>query len=343
MGVDRNGRPLTLERALDRYLKSFRCDVGLYVQHLETNEAFGYNAHRQFRTASVFKIAVLVEAYRQGEAGRLDLNGRVPVTDRAARPGTGVLQHLNSIAALSIRDLAVLMIGLSDNTATELLLQTVGMERVNTTLRELGLTQTRVICPWRDCVSTPQEIARLLELIYRDQAAGPAACAAMVDILKQQQHNDRISLLLPVLPVAHKTGELPGIVNDAGIVYSSWGAYLVVCLTNGVADEALARWRIARLSRAVFDYFSLAAATPGQGRSASSACASQGWSLLVRQQWEDAVERFLWSLRFPGSAVARTLALLGIAAALTRWDAERWRRTAAARLLKRVRTKFLRR
>lgn len=290
----------------------------------------------------MFKIAVLVEVFRQGEAGRLDLNGRVPVTNEAVRRGTGVLQYLDPAVALSIRDLAVLMIVLSDNTATELLLQKVGVERVNATLRELGLTQTWVTRPLPECVSTPHEMARLLELIYRDRAAGPAACAAMADILKRQQHNDRIPLLLPALPVAHKTGELPGIRNDAGIVYSSRGPYLFVCFTSGVADEALASWKIARLSRAAFDYFSLPPMEPGRERSACAACVAQGWSLLARQQWEDAVERFLWSLRLPGGAVARMLSLLGIGAALTHSDVQRWRWTAPVRFLERFKTHFLR-
>ena len=343
VGADRHGRSLTLERALHRYVETFRCELGFYVQHLETNEAFGYNADRQFRTASVFKIAVLLEVFRQEDAGRFDLNDTVPVTSEAVRPGSGVLQYLNSVVALSIRDLAVLMIVISDNTATEVLLRKVGMEGVNATLRELGLTQTRVTPPWRECVSTPQETARLLELIYRDRAAGPAACAAMADILTRQQLNDRIPLLLPSLQVAHKTGDLPGIVNDAGIVYSSSGSYLFVCFTGGVAGEALVRWKMARLSRAVFDYFSLPAVGTGRGERAAGACLSQGWSLLSDQQWEDAVERFWWSLRCPGGAVTRTLTLLGIGAALSHTDVQWWRRTAPARLLERFTTQRVRR
>jgi hypothetical protein len=206
MGADRNGRPLTLNRVLDRHLKTFRGDVGLYVRHLRTDEAFAYHADRPFRTASVFKIAVLVEVFRQGEAGDLDLD------DPGARDERG--------------------------------------------------------CPAGH---------------RRASISGPRRGA-------EHSRSRRLD---------------EGIRNDAGIVYSPGGPCLVVCFASGVPDEALACWKIARLSRAVFDYFSLPPMEPGRERSASTACVSQEWSLLVRQQWEDAADRFVWNLRSPGGAALR--------------------------------------
>jgi beta-lactamase class A len=196
---------------------------------------------------------------------------------------------------VTVRDLATLMIIVSDNTATDLLLDVVGKAAVNATLTQLGFERTRVdltcreilyhltdpqsalaaesdISAWRrwridpksksltdlkhNNVSTPREMAKLLELVHDGHAASPTACASMMRILQSQQVNDRIPLLLPrSVEVAHKTGELPGIRNDAGIVYSPSGPYLFVCFTRQLPREGEGCWNIGQFSRAVFDYF----------------------------------------------------------------------------------------
>ena len=284
-----------LARAVEPHVAAFKGEVGFYVRHLVTGEEAGHNADAPFLTASVFKIPVLVEVFRQAEAGRLSLDETVTISRKAKLPGSGVLKEMSDSLTVTARDLAMLMIIVSDNTATDLLLDLVGKDTVNATLRALGLERTRVDLTCREILynlldpesvpaaeadvstfrrwkvnpqsksltdltrndlSTPREISRLLEMIHDGRAANPTSCAVMITILKRQQVNDRIALFLPrSIEVAHKTGELPGIRNDAGIVYGPSGPYLFACFTRGLPSEADGCWHMAHLSKAVSDYF----------------------------------------------------------------------------------------
>jgi beta-lactamase class A len=276
-------------------LDMFQGDIGIYVRHLKTGEEFAHQAELPFLTASVFKIPVLVEVFRQSEAGSLSLDRPVTVRREDKRPGSGILKELADGHVATVRELAMLMIIVSDNTATDLLLKFVGKEAVNATLGDLGMERTRVdltceeilsdlITPlaesngetevgaWRghqinlrcraltdlkqNDVSTPREMSTLLELIHTGRAASPASCEAMGDILSRQQVNDRIpGLLSATVAVAHKTGELPGIRNDAGIVYSPSGPYLFTAFTRKLPHEVMGCRQVAELSKAVFNYF----------------------------------------------------------------------------------------
>ena len=284
-----------LARAVEPHFAAFKGEVGLYVRHLVTGEDTGHNADAPFLTASVFKIPVLVEVFRQAEAGGLNLDDTVTISRKAKLPGSGVLKEMSDGLAVTARDLAMLMTVVSDNTATDLLLDLVGKDAVNATLRRLGLERTRVDLTCREILynlldpesvraaeadvstfrswkvnlqsksltdlthndlSTAREMSRLLEMIHDGRAAGPQSCAVMITLLKRQQVNDRIPLFLPrSTEVAHKTGELPGIRNDAGIVYGPSGPYLFACFTRSLPSEAEGCWQIGHLSKAAFDYF----------------------------------------------------------------------------------------
>lgn len=277
-------------------IEKFPGELGLYIRHLESGEEFGHQADSPFLTASVFKIPVLVELFRQAEQGRLSLEQRVVVREADKLPGTGVLKELSDGHQATVRELAMLMIIVSDNTATDLLMALTGKEPINRSMRELGLARTRVDFTCRELltdlltpvaeadgeaavsrwgslrlnmrckamtdleendVSTPREISRLLELIHLGQAASPDSCAAMIDILKRQQVNDRVPVMLPLgTEVAHKTGELPGIRNDAAIVYSPTGPYLFTAFTRQMPNEVLGCRQVGEISRVVFNHFS---------------------------------------------------------------------------------------
>lgn len=289
---------MALSHVVSPLLPSFPGDLGLYIRHLTTGEEFGHQADAPFLTASVFKIPVLVELYRQVERGALRLDQSVTVRETDKVAGSGVLKELSDGHRVNLYELAMLMIIVSDNTATDLLMERLGKDAINATLRGLGLTETRVDLTCRELLSdlltpappdapesdvlvwgslrlnlrcramtdlqtndrsTAREMSRLLELIHRGEAASRASCDAMLEILGRQQVNDRVPVQLPLAtPVAHKTGELPGIRNDAAIVYGPSGPYLFTAFTRNLADEVRGCRQVGEISRAVYDYFNQA-------------------------------------------------------------------------------------
>lgn len=274
---------------------------GVAARDLTTGEELGINAAEVFPLASVFKIPVLVELFRQVDAGRVDLDQRLEFAAEDRAPGSGVLRELVSGFALTVRDYALLMIILSDNSATDKVLRVVGAGNVTPCLRELGLRSTWVSrsCaqilgslaginserPTPDEVTeiltrlregrynpytwayaetdennagTPAEMVDLLEQIHKGRAASPASCRAMLDILRKQQLKGRIPLLLPQGVVTeHKTGTLPGVVNDAGLIYVTKDRVCALAVfSKGGADRVRGPEVIGRVALAVYEALS---------------------------------------------------------------------------------------
>src|SRR5262245_38706018 len=115
-----------LESNIQRVTRSVNATWGIYIKCLETGDEIAINADRQMDTMSVIKIPLMVEAFRQIEAGKFSLSDRITLTDAAKRPGTGVIRSLDPGAVLTIKDLLTLMIIVSDNTATDLIYDKVG-------------------------------------------------------------------------------------------------------------------------------------------------------------------------------------------------------------------------
>ena len=118
--------------------------VGVAAKHLETSERISHNADTVFFTASTLKVPLLVELYRQVDAGIIDVHQRIDLTDALRVPGSGVLKELASGLQPTIHDLAMLMIIISDNTATDILYNQVGGDNINNTMQQLGLTRTYI-------------------------------------------------------------------------------------------------------------------------------------------------------------------------------------------------------
>jgi beta-lactamase class A len=244
--------------------------VGLVIKDLAGGETLGWSAEEQFPAASLIKLPVLLESLRQADLGRLVLEEPVAIRLRDKVGGAGILKELDSLRSLSLRDLLTLMIIVSDNTAANLCIDQVGMGAVNDYVASLGLRGTRLERKLMDLaareigrenLTTPADMALLLELLVTGQVLTPAGCDVALDILKRQQVNDRLPLLLPPeIPAAHKTGEQPGIRHDAGVLFLGSGAVVIAALTRdfaGPLEQGVAGGEasslIARVSRVVFD------------------------------------------------------------------------------------------
>jgi beta-lactamase class A len=257
---------------IDHWIQDAPGRVGLVVKDLSTGETLEWSAQERFPAASVIKIPILIEALRQEQAGRLRLDERLPIRPEDKVGGFGILKELPSVESVSLQDLLTLMIVISDNTAANLCIERVGMEAVNETIASLGLRGTVLQRKMMDMAArergldnftSPGDIARLLDLLMTGQILTAERCARALDILARQQVNDRLPLLLPSqVKVAHKTGELPGIRHDVGVLFIDSRHVVVAALTKefttsvgqglvgGQASEL-----IARISRCIFDSF----------------------------------------------------------------------------------------
>ena len=133
-----------LQRRLEQLASSFPGKVGIFVRNIETGAEAGVNTNDQFPMASTYKVAIMVQVFRDAEAGRLSLTERVALTENDRRLGSGLLPYVTTGLNPTIHDLVLLMITLSDNEATDLLLKRVGAKNVTATLRQLGIQDLRV-------------------------------------------------------------------------------------------------------------------------------------------------------------------------------------------------------
>lgn len=254
------------ERDFRKTTESLDAVFGVVVQDLKTGETFAVNENLVVAQASVIKVPILVELYKQVDAGKIDLHETVTVNSDSMVGGSGILRRLTAgKVSMTIRDLAVMMIVLSDNTATNFLIDLVGMENVTDTMAELGFPETRLRRVMMDLqarnenrenVSTPREAARLLEALHNAEILNAEHCADILDILAIPK-SGRISRDLPPgTRVANKTGSIPGVVNDIGIVYAGERSFIVSAMASWNADRDAAENAIAEVSRLAFEYFS---------------------------------------------------------------------------------------
>ncbi len=272
-------RTQALAQAIAPLVKAHQGKVAVVVRHLRTGEGYTHAADEVMPTASLIKLPVLVEAFWQAEEGKISLDTKLTLTKDDCVPGSGVLTDCFSPGAtLTVRDAARLMITVSDNTATNLVLGQVGIPSPNARMATLGFPNTRVnakVFKSKDTSidrertkkyglgsTTAREMVGLLGLLHAGRVASPKACTEMLGILRKTQDNEKLVRLLPAGTVlAHKTGSVSDAKTDAGILYLNGRPAVAVCVLT--CDNADQRWlvdnqaqlTIARIGRAVYDHF----------------------------------------------------------------------------------------
>jgi beta-lactamase class A len=236
--------------------------VGFYFKDLVTGETFAQNGETPLLAASVIKLPVMAEAFRQMEAGLVGRDERFVICPEDKLPGCGALNLMHDGVEATFLDLVTLMIALSDNTATNLVIKRLGMEAVNQNIERLGLAGTRLNRLLFDEEASARgventvsaaDMGKLLELIYRGMLVSAKASADMLDILFEQRLGGKLPLSLPRdVAVANKTGEDEGITNDVGIVEGAH-PYVICILANDVYAPDFDR-AIHQVSCTVYEY-----------------------------------------------------------------------------------------
>ncbi len=223
------------------------------------------NEHEVFRSASVIKVPLMVDLFCRRDEGEVSLTEMMMLKDEYKVSGSGVLKLLHDGAEFTVLDLITLMIVISDNTATNMLIDRFGVSSCNERMRSLGLRGTvfaRKMYDWeaanagRENLCTAHDMAALLSIMADGRIPSKSTSTEMLDIMARQQYREKIPLLLPEgTRVANKTGSLDGVTHDVGVVYGPSGPYVLSILTKDVSDVIAAERAIAEVSRLVYGHF----------------------------------------------------------------------------------------
>lgn len=223
---------------------------------------WSHNGDRKFRAASTVKIPVMIEVYRRVDAGDIALDDQHVLQADQKAPGSGVMLHLHDGIQLTLNDLVYLMISISDNTATNLLIRLVGMDAVNATMRDLGMESSNLgremknrpaVEGEQENWATTDDYVTVVQSILDGRAASAKSCQAMVEMLKKQQNARRIARYLPEgdgIEWGTKTGSIKAVTNDAGFVRTNQGTMIIAVFCEGMASQHLGEQVIGSISRA---------------------------------------------------------------------------------------------
>ena len=240
-------------------ISSLPGDVGFYYKNLVTGECYGFREREMFEAASVIKLPMYAVIMKQAAEGKVDLYESITCRDEDKVPPCGALYFFTGDVHTDIHTLCGLMISLSDNAATNLLIRRFGLDFLNEEFKKIGLTDTHLERRLFDPESAakgmenrivPAEMGELLESIYRHSFVNEAVSCEMEKLLLEQQINHKIPGYLPEgTPVAHKTGEDDGITNDVAIVYAR--EPYIVCFASNRTDVPEAERAIREISLAL--------------------------------------------------------------------------------------------
>ena len=251
-------QPPSLSDKLSPLIKAHEGKVAIGIKNLTSGETYYHQADLVMPTASLIKLGIMTAAYRLSDQSEIKLNDMVLLQKEDKVPGSGILtSNFSEGASFPLKDAIRLMIAYSDNTATNLVLDHIGIRTVNTILTQMGFPNTRInakvfkgsttsIAPEQTKKyglgsTTAKETIDLLELIYSNKAATEKSCTAMIEHLKKCDDKDMIprELTGKLKSIAHKIGAVSDARTDAGILYFDGGPVVICVLTAENKDK---RW-----------------------------------------------------------------------------------------------------
>ena len=248
-----------LENEISPRVAAFPGVAGFSVRNLADGAGFSVHGDQEFPIASTIKIFVLARLLQRAELGELDLNQVVSLSPAEAVPGSGVLTYLEGGVSLSLLNLAILMILVSDNTATNLCIDLAGMAETNQLIRQLGLSRTvlrrkmqdqAAVARGDENISTPDECVKAMQALYQGQPT-PWVAGQCLSILKKTKKG-LFNTAIPGIPVANKPGGMDRIRCDAGSVYLKRRPYAMSILTSySILDPVEQERYVIDLARAV--------------------------------------------------------------------------------------------
>lgn len=249
-----------LQKKIETMTATYDGHVALYAKNLTTGETVALDPEKPVQTASVIKLALMLQAFEQIRDGKLKLSQPVTLTKANQVAGSGILAQLDPGLTLTLKDTITLMITLSDNTATNMLIDVVGLRPTNEMVARMGLKNTyfykKVFVPTTEPMpadqkqfglgkTTAEEMAKLLESIYRCDLGDRELCTDMIATMRKQQYRAMIPRYLvapdssdPLSPIADKIGMLDAVRNDVALVYTARGPVILSIFTYDNPDKS---------------------------------------------------------------------------------------------------------
>lgn len=267
-----------LQEKLDRMAAASHGKVALYAKNLATGESVAIDPNVPVQTASVIKLPLMLQAFDQVKAGKFKLSDPVVLSKDNQAPGSGVLQFMDPGLKLTLKDTITLMMILSDNTATNMVIDAVGLKPTNAMLARMGMKNTyfykKVFKPATEPMppdqktfglgkTTAEEMAKVLESIYRCDMGDRPLCLQMITIMRNQQYQAMVPRYLQrkdtsedLSAIADKVGELDDVRNDVALVYTVRGPVIISIFTYDNQDtswtpENKAEMLIGRMAEAI--------------------------------------------------------------------------------------------
>lgn len=247
-----------VDRKLDGY-------VGVAILDLTNGDTVLYHADEVFPTASTIKVALLTELYKQAQDGKLNLNDVYTVRATDDVEDSSIFNGLTpELTKLTLRDLAQMVVAVSDNAATNVLIDKVGMQNVNAMLQNLSLTKTKLqrkmmdvnaAKEGRENLATPREFMMLMEAIYRDRVLNKEMSDQLLKLMTTKKGSPIQRTLGESVKVADKDGQLDAIRCDIGVVYATKRPFVIAVMTAFLKDDGDGEEAIGEIAQAAYSYF----------------------------------------------------------------------------------------
>lgn len=250
------------KKEIKKIISQVEGSVCINFYDLNKNNVFSINGDKKVLSASMIKLLILAELMKKISENKFSLSDTIMIADSMKTGGDGVLKELNTGHHFTLKELATLMIVVSDNQATNILIDFLGMENINQLGKELRLKKTFLGRKMMDIEARKKgydnytcadDISLLLKLIYQEKLINKEASQLMLDILLRQQQGERLQRYLPSdIKIAHKCGDLDNLENDGGIIWLGDRAYILVVLTNGMPNLQC-KQTIGKISKFIYD------------------------------------------------------------------------------------------
>ena len=250
------------KKEIEKIISQVKENVYISFYNLNKNNGFSINGDKKVLSASMIKLLILAELMKKISENKFSLSDSIMIANFMKTGGDGVLKELNTGHHFTLKELATLMIIVSDNQATNILIDFLGMENINQLGKELGLKETFLGRKMMDAEARKKgydnytcadDISLLLRLIYQEKLINKEASQLMLDILLRQQQGERLQRYLPSdIKIAHKCGDLDNLENDGGIIWLGDKAYILVVLTSGMPNLQC-KQTIGKISKFVYD------------------------------------------------------------------------------------------
>ena len=235
-----------LESTLDNIINQFEGVAGLSIRCLNNNKTISINGDDIFPTASSIKIHILTQLFTLEDKGTIDLAKRVRFTQDMYGAGSGVIHFLENEPEFTILDIAILMMLVSDNTATNMCIDLAGMQETNNLIKDLGLSKTKLgrkmmdtdaINRGEENISTPNELTKMMELLYQKKPS-PKVANNVLNIMSKPKSAYLNKAIGPNTKIANTPGGMDKVRCDVGIVYLPNNPYAISIMSNyGITDS----------------------------------------------------------------------------------------------------------